>query len=223
MNRRNSDPDSLWLGSIMMGIRDSYMATDATPRPCSGRTAEPQTGVRLTLHIVLMPSPTGWTVSLEEQSPQIPVIPPLPPLRDLPPPTPPYRQPMSREPQPYIPGGTILSSHRRTHSMNNPREEQTARSAASSGTTSERRTRESRRSENRSTRHSGQQPERPERQAEARRPSIRHYYEFITPMRSPRPEPPPRRGGRSVRFRHPPQSSPSRTSDQPKRAHRHHK
>src|SRR6266576_1706721 len=115
MSRRNSDPAPLWLESIMMGIRDSYMATDATPRPCSGRTAEPQTGVRLTLHIVLMPSPTGWTVSLEEQSPQIPVIPPLPPLRDLPPPPqmPPYRQPMSREPQLYIRGGTIPSSHRR--------------------------------------------------------------------------------------------------------------
>src|SRR6266550_3598368 len=79
-----SSQDSRWLESIIQGIQDSYMATNAMPTGLSGSSATPQVGARLTLHIVLMPSPSGWTVALEGHSPPIPIIPPPPPMRDPP-------------------------------------------------------------------------------------------------------------------------------------------
>ena len=43
----------------------------------------PPNGVRLTLQIILIPTPTGWTVSLSERFPDIPTIPPPPPPSPL--------------------------------------------------------------------------------------------------------------------------------------------
>ena len=77
-------------GPIAMALRNFHLEPDAQQHHPSGRTATPPVGVRLTLRITLIPTPTGWTVSLSEHFPDLPMIPPPPP------PTPIRHSPMLR-------------------------------------------------------------------------------------------------------------------------------
>ena len=50
--------------SINVDLRNFHLEQDAQQHHPSWRTAMPPVGVRLTLRITLIPTPTGWTVSL---------------------------------------------------------------------------------------------------------------------------------------------------------------
>ena len=68
-------------------LRNFHLEPDVQQPYPSGRTATRPIGVRLPLRITLIPTPTGWTVSLDEHFLDLPTIPPPPPstpLRDSP-------------------------------------------------------------------------------------------------------------------------------------------
>ena len=58
---------------------------DAPLHQSSRKTATPPVGVKLTLQITLIPTPTGWMVSLSEHFPHIPTVPAPPQSRESPP------------------------------------------------------------------------------------------------------------------------------------------
>ena len=64
---------------ITAALRNFHLEPDAQQHHPAGRTATPPIGVRITLRIKLIPTPTGWTVSLTEHFPDLPTIPPPPP------------------------------------------------------------------------------------------------------------------------------------------------
>ena len=64
---------------ISADLRNFHLEPDAMQPHPSGRTAMPLNGVRLTLQMILILTPTGWTVSLSEHFPDIPTSPPSPP------------------------------------------------------------------------------------------------------------------------------------------------
>ena len=66
-------------------LQDCLLEMDAPPHQSFGKTATPPVGVKLTLQITLIPTPTGWTVSLSEHFPQIPTVPAPPQPREPPP------------------------------------------------------------------------------------------------------------------------------------------
>ena len=117
-------------------LQDCLSEMDAPLHQSSGKIAMPPVGVKLTLQITLIPTPTGWTVSLSEHFPHIPTV-PAPPQ--------PGEPPQNDSPKmSYLRGG-IRTSHLpqparlcrpRTRPMSStmPREERTT-SAYSYGST----------------------------------------------------------------------------------------
>ena len=71
----------------------------------------PPNGVRLTLQVILIPTPTGWTVSLSKRFPDIPTIRPPPP-------------PMPLRQSPLLRGGNRISCspqrYHRSGALDNP-------------------------------------------------------------------------------------------------------
>ena len=82
-------------------LQDYLSEMDAPLHQSSGRTAMPPVGVKLTLQITLIPTPTGWTVSLSEHFPHVPMV-PAPPLPREPPPN-------DSPKMPYLRGGIRTS------------------------------------------------------------------------------------------------------------------
>ena len=82
-------------------LQDCLAEMDAPLHQSSGRTATPPVSVKLTLQITLIPSPTGWTVSLSEHFPHIPMVPAPPQPREPP--------PNDFPKLPYLRGGTWTS------------------------------------------------------------------------------------------------------------------
>ena len=74
---------------------------DAPLHQSSGRTAMPPVSVKLTLQITMIPTPTGWTVSLRKQFPHVPMV-PAQPLPGVP-------LPNNSPKMPYLRGGTRTS------------------------------------------------------------------------------------------------------------------
>ena len=82
-------------------LHDCLSEMDALLYQSFGKTAMPPVGVKLTLQITLIPTPTGWTVSLSEHFPQIPMVPALPQPRE---------PPLNESPKmPYLRGGIRTS------------------------------------------------------------------------------------------------------------------
>ena len=74
---------------------------DALLHQSFGKTATPPVGVKLTVQITLISTPTSWTVSLSEHFPHIPTVPAPPQPREPPP---------NDSPKiPYLRGGTRTS------------------------------------------------------------------------------------------------------------------
>src|SRR5437016_14542716 len=69
--------NSQWMDPILQGLQHCIMDKIARNTDSTGTSATPTTGVTFTLHLVLMPIPTGWKVSLEFRFPPIPTV--LPP------------------------------------------------------------------------------------------------------------------------------------------------
>ena len=84
-------------------LRNFDLDPDAQQPHPSGRTAMPPISVRLTLRITSIPTPTGWTISLDEHFPDLQMIPTPPP------PTPLRHSPMLRG------GNRISHSPQRYH------------------------------------------------------------------------------------------------------------
>ena len=101
-------------------LQDCHSEMDAPLHQSFGKTATPPVGVKLTLQITLIPTATGWTVSLSEHFPHVPTVPAPPPPRELPPKNPP-RCPTSveaselpaRPNQHASPGGLPVTCHRK--------------------------------------------------------------------------------------------------------------
>ena len=87
---------------IFADLQDCLSEMDAPPHQSFVKTAMPPVGVKLTLQITLIPTPTGWTVSLSKHFPHIPMV-PAPPQ--------PRKPPLNDSPKmPYLRGG-IRTSH----------------------------------------------------------------------------------------------------------------
>ena len=93
------------LETIAAALQSFHREQDAPQHLSSGRTATPPIGVRLTLRITLIPTPTGWAVSLSEHFPDTPSLP-----------TPRHRMPS--------PSPTLLRGGNRTLHSPSPRHRQ---------------------------------------------------------------------------------------------------
>ena len=94
-------------------LQDCLSEMDAPLHQSSGRTATPPVGVKLTLQITLIPTPTGWTVFLSEHFPHVPTV-PAPPLP---------REPLPNDSpkMPYLRGGIRTSRSPQPPRQSRPR------------------------------------------------------------------------------------------------------
>ena len=82
-------------------LQDCLSEMDALLHQSSGRTATPPVSVELTLQITLIPTPTGWMVSLSEHFPHVTMVQAPPQPREPP--------PNDSSKMPYLRGGIWTS------------------------------------------------------------------------------------------------------------------
>ena len=180
---------------ILQGLQHCIMDEIARNTDSTGTSAMPTTGVTFTLHLVLMPIPTGWKVSLEFRFPPIPTVPPPP-------------QPMTHN---HRGNSHQHRRHHRSHHQHrtpSPHHGRRQTGSPQSTTTS---------NETSTPTTSGDPP------TNQNQPSTHHYYTYQTPTQLNIQHPPPytprpqQNLNRRVRFSMPPVSS--QASRQPSGAH----
>ena len=192
-------------------LQDCHSEMDTPLHQSSGKTATPPAGVKLTLQITLIPTPTGWTVSLSEHFPHIPMVPAPPQPREPP--------PNDSPKMPYLRGGIRTScspqpvrhSRPRTRPMSAtmPWEEWTM-SADSYGSTYRQEGPGDYRQE---SRYNQQTPLKTNRKLnrDSLDTSIQNFYRCLTPIQSNTWNgQSSERNGKHVRFSSPPSSRRSR-------------
>ena len=190
------------MAPIFNGLADCIREQIVKNIQSFGTDAQQQTGVTLTLQVVLMPTPTGLMVSLESHFPPTPTVPP-----------PPYPDRTTSHGE---------SSHRQHHHGESRGHHQPHQSHRHRSTTpSSRRHDGSRTSTSTSTRTNSGSSSRHARRTvrQAGQQLIHHFYNYLTPIQLNTPNHHSPREDRQVRFNIP--QEPLQHSSRPSEARRH--